>query len=157
MCIRDRHYTDRFDLCSRGKQKSGQSKCIVTFEQRLYVKANDVVIQNNGEHGTLSNVVVRSGGFHLLMSFSGSIGFLMADSVDLQNYDQLYTSKYYKNKTKILPQNTCFCRKICTIISVACTVNVKSQYYIFGNIIRNASSVRFNPLFRSLIARNPLD
>lgn len=55
----------------------GQKTCIVTFDQPLYYKAQDIL--NSGD-GDLKNVIVRLGGFHLLMSFMGCIGVIMAGS-----------------------------------------------------------------------------
>lgn len=73
-------------------KKSGQSTCIVTFDQPLYIKAKDIVSQNSGSGGSLSNVVVRLGGFHLLMSFLGSVGFIMADSGLAELWSTVYAS-----------------------------------------------------------------
>ena len=51
----------------------------VTFDQPLYVKAVDMVAASvNGND--LSSVVVRLGGFHLLMSFMGVVGYIMGGS-----------------------------------------------------------------------------
>ena len=47
----------------------GQKTCIVTFDQPLYYKAQDIL--NSGD-GDLKNVIVRLGGFHLFMSFMGA-------------------------------------------------------------------------------------
>lgn len=57
--------------------KDGMKTLIVTFDQPLYIKARDIV------EATLFDqvlVVVRLGGFHLLMSFMGCIGQIMAGS-----------------------------------------------------------------------------
>ena len=52
--------------------------CIVTFDQSLYWKARDMVM--NSQNPELSDVIVRLGGFHLLMSFMGAVGTIMAGS-----------------------------------------------------------------------------
>ncbi|CAH1155651.1 unnamed protein product [Phaedon cochleariae] len=57
----------------------GQSSCFVTFDQPLYIKARDI-IASVPESSDLSAVIVRLGGFHLLMSFMGSIGYIMDGS-----------------------------------------------------------------------------
>lgn len=49
-----------------------QRTCFVTFDQPLYIKSRDIIASCGPESG-LSNVIVRLGGFHLLMSFMGSI------------------------------------------------------------------------------------
>lgn len=52
------------------------SSCIITFDQPLYIKAAEITASSSD----LSNVIIRLGGFHLLMSFLGSIGFIMTGS-----------------------------------------------------------------------------
>ena len=48
----------------------------VTFDQPLYIKAVEIVMSSPD----LPNIFVRLGGFHLLMSYMGSLGFIMAGS-----------------------------------------------------------------------------
>jgi hypothetical protein len=55
-----------------------QKTCFVTFDQPLFFKARDFV--ESVQHSELSCVVVRLGEFHLLMSFMGCIGAIMAGS-----------------------------------------------------------------------------
>lgn len=55
-----------------------QKTCFVTFDQPLYIKAREI-LANCGDTD-LNNVFVRLGGFHLLMSFMGTIGNIMAGS-----------------------------------------------------------------------------
>ena len=59
-------------------KKSKQVICFVTFDQALYIKAKDIVSSN--PNGEFSNIIVRLGGFHLLMSYLGSIGYIMEGS-----------------------------------------------------------------------------
>lgn len=59
--------------------KNDQKTLIVTFDQPLYWKCREIVeISPMGSQ--LSSCVVRLGGFHLLMSYLGCIGYLMAGS-----------------------------------------------------------------------------
>lgn len=44
---------------------------VVTFDQILYANSADIVA------GELSSVAVGLGGFHLLMSFMGAVGYIM--------------------------------------------------------------------------------
>lgn len=53
--------------------------CIVTFDQPLYAKATKIVASAD-KADPISNIFVRLGGFHLLMSFLGSIGHIMGGS-----------------------------------------------------------------------------
>jgi len=55
-------------------QKLGVPTPNITFDQPLYMKAVDIVCKAK------MNVVVRLGGFHTLMNFLGSIGYLMKGS-----------------------------------------------------------------------------
>ena len=61
------------------RSKCGQSRITVTFDKPLYAKAREMV-RAAGPHSPLSGVVIRLGGFHLLLSFMGSIGVIMAGS-----------------------------------------------------------------------------
>ncbi|ELT88628.1 hypothetical protein CAPTEDRAFT_216340 [Capitella teleta] len=54
----------------------GMETCFVTFDQSLYAKAKEIVASDE----ILQGVVVRLGGFHLLMSFMGSVGYTMGSS-----------------------------------------------------------------------------
>lgn len=59
--------------------KYKQSCCMVTFDQPLYVKACEMILAADRD-SALSRVVVRLGGFHLLLSFMGAVGHIMAGS-----------------------------------------------------------------------------
>ena len=48
--------------------KKRNTSCIVTFDQPLFIKACEVV-EGAENDSLLSSVIVRLGGFHLLMSF----------------------------------------------------------------------------------------
>ena len=50
--------------------------CFVTFDQPLYIKAAEIIASSQ----QLDGMVARLGGFHLLMSFLGSVGFIMTGS-----------------------------------------------------------------------------
>ena len=52
---------------------------ILTFDQPLYWKAL-TIIQSQPDGSDLKGMVLRLGGFHMQMSFLGSIGHLMAGS-----------------------------------------------------------------------------
>lgn len=65
-------------LAYEGCQKVGQQTCIVTFDQKLYQKARYIVTSSLDPR--LKSVVVRLGGFHLIMSYLGSIGYIKAGS-----------------------------------------------------------------------------
>lgn len=58
---------------------NNQKGCFVTFDQPLYYKAREIVA-SSGRDSPLSSVIVRLGGFHLLMSFLGAIGYIMDGS-----------------------------------------------------------------------------
>ncbi|ELU04096.1 hypothetical protein CAPTEDRAFT_187549 [Capitella teleta] len=54
----------------------GMETCFVTFDQPLYAKAIEIVASDE----ILQGVVVRLDGFHLLVSFMGSVGYIMGGS-----------------------------------------------------------------------------
>lgn len=61
--------------------QNGQTTTLVTFDQPLYAKARDIVAEaSERQEPLLSSIIVRLGGFHLLMSFMGGIGYIMAGS-----------------------------------------------------------------------------
>lgn len=72
------------DKCKLINQKT----CVVTFDQPLFWKARDVVACVPD----FSNVAVRLGGFHLLMSFMGAMGTIMAGSGLKQLFCEVFAS-----------------------------------------------------------------
>ena len=60
--------------------------CFVTFDQPLYIKAAGIIAASP----QLDGMVARLGGFHLLMSFLGSVGFIMTGS----GLENLWTTVY---------------------------------------------------------------
>ena len=67
---------------------NNQKSCLVTFDQPLYAKASEIVASATGTE--LETVTVRLGGFHLLMSFLGCIGFFMAGSGIGELWQEVY-------------------------------------------------------------------
>ena len=59
-------------------KKMNLSTCFVTFDQFLFQKAFEIV--KSCEDPDVAKIIVRLGGFHLLMSFLGSIGYIMGGS-----------------------------------------------------------------------------
>lgn len=67
----------------------GHKTCVVTFDQPLFMKAREIVAAS--ESGSkLSKIIVRLGGFHLLISLLGSIGYIMADSGLKEVFSTIY-------------------------------------------------------------------
>ncbi|GBN52973.1 hypothetical protein AVEN_47393-1 [Araneus ventricosus] len=56
-----------------------QQRCIVTFDLSLFIKAIDIVSQAD-EIDELSNVIIRLGGFHMLMSYMEAVDKIMGGS-----------------------------------------------------------------------------
>lgn len=83
---------------------SNQKTCFVTFDQPLYAKAQEIVANNP----TFANVFVRLGGFHLLMSFLGAIGYIMAGS----GLKDLFTTIYAENSVKKMLAGHAYARAI---------------------------------------------
>lgn len=66
--------------------------CFVTFDAPLYLKARYILscVDSNDDPFGLSNIIARLGGFHLLMSFLGSIGFIMDGSGLKEAFSVIY-------------------------------------------------------------------
>ena len=60
----------------------------VTFDQPLYIKAADIVESSPD----LTNIFVRLGGFHLIMSFLGAVGYIMSQSGLRNQWETVYAS-----------------------------------------------------------------
>lgn len=60
----------------------------MTFDRPLYIKARNIVEQSKPE----PQIVVRLGGFHLLMSFIGTIGYIMAGSGLKELWNTIYAA-----------------------------------------------------------------
>ncbi|GBL86295.1 hypothetical protein AVEN_132016-1 [Araneus ventricosus] len=58
--------------------QEAQQRCIVTIDQPPFIKAMDIVSQD--EIDDLTKVIVRLGRFHLLMSYMGAVGKVMGGS-----------------------------------------------------------------------------
>ncbi|GBP58029.1 hypothetical protein EVAR_39745_1 [Eumeta japonica] len=75
---KDTIYTT-LDCAVRSAKSHGQNCYIITFDQPLYYKAREIVAAVDVQ-SDISNVIVRLGGYHMLMSFLGSIGYIMEGS-----------------------------------------------------------------------------
>ena len=84
-------YTCLLNAAEEGR-KHGQSMTMVTFDQPLYTKACEMVL-SAGPSSPLSSVIIRLGGFHLLKSFLGATGTIMAGS----GLEELWETVYAKN------------------------------------------------------------
>jgi hypothetical protein len=69
-------------------KKLGLKTCFVTFDQPLYIKARNIVEQSKFE----TQIVVRLGGFHLLMSFMGTIDYIIAESGLKELWNTIYAA-----------------------------------------------------------------
>ncbi|MBW0528211.1 hypothetical protein O181_067926 [Austropuccinia psidii MF-1] len=72
-------YASELIQLSQKDDENNKIKVIITFDQPLYWKAREIIATASPD-SQITNCIVRLGGFHLLMSFLGSIGYLMAGS-----------------------------------------------------------------------------
>lgn len=79
----------------------------MTFDEALYKKAIDIVTQCKAV-GELTGVVVRLGTFHLLMSFLGSIGYIMAGS----GLEELWSTVYAGHSVPHMMSGHAFSRSV---------------------------------------------
>lgn len=124
----------------------GQKTCIVTFDQPLFWKARELVA-NIPE---LRNVVVRLGGFHLLMSFMGAMGAIMEGS----GLRELFCTIYAGNSVEKMLTGHAYARAVrAHILSHATLAGL-----IFERLALNAQHLEaldnvVNSLDRSIILR----
>lgn len=67
--------------------------CPVTFDQPLYIKAAEIVQASPD----LTNPIVRLGGFHLVMSYMGAIGYIMSGSGLQGQWETVYATNSIKH------------------------------------------------------------
>ena len=67
----------------------GLGICLVTFDQPLYVKVVEIIISSHD----LPNILVHLGGFHFLISYMGSLGFIRAGN----GLDSMWQTVYAPN------------------------------------------------------------
>lgn len=84
-------YTALMFTASQCKQLN-QEIGFATFDGPLFIKAVNIV-KSADSSSPISKLVVRLGGFHMLMSFLGTIGFIMNGS----GIEELYNTVYAKN------------------------------------------------------------
>ena len=83
----------------------------VTFDQALWIKAIETVTAKN------VNIVVRLGGFHMLMSFVGSIGYLMDGSGLYRLMETIYAKNTVPHHVRESHSKGIMCpfhRRLCT-------------------------------------------
>ncbi|KAE8742582.1 hypothetical protein FOCC_FOCC011876 [Frankliniella occidentalis] len=83
-------------FASADSKKYGRDFFFVTMDLPLYAKSVEIVTSDTS--GALSGVIVRLGGFHLLMSFLGAIGHIM----DGSGLEDLWGQVYGPNTVKMM-------------------------------------------------------
>ena len=73
------------ELC----EKNNKTTCLVTFDQPLFQKASEIVASSSN----LDKVILRLGGFHLMMSYLGCIGQIMSGSGLAELWEQVYAER----------------------------------------------------------------
>lgn len=80
-------------LACQKTEQNGQKTTFVTFDQPLYAKSREMVAAaTETETPLFKNIVIRIGCFHLLMSFMGGIGHIMAGSGLKELWSTIYAS-----------------------------------------------------------------
>lgn len=85
-----------------------QATCFVTYDQPLYLKARTIVAQLEISNPKFRNVVIRLGGFHMLMSYLGAIGYTMAGS----GLEDLWSVMYAAQSVKKMISGHAFARAL---------------------------------------------
>lgn len=84
-----------------------QKTTFVTFDQPLYLKAKEILASREGDP-ELEGVVIRLGGFHLLMSFMGAVGYIMEGS----GLTELFNTVYAPNSTEKIMTGHAYARAV---------------------------------------------
>ena len=91
----------------------------LTFDQHLYWKAL-TIIQSQPDGSDLKGMVLRLGGFHMQMSFLGSIGHLMAGSGLQERIEVVFTG----NAVRHVLTGKAICRAVRGHMLVDAVVNI---------------------------------
>lgn len=94
------------NFAAEQSREQGRS-CVVTLDQPLYMKCSEIVLSAD-KNDILSSVIVRLGGFHLLFSFLGSIGYIMKGS----GIEELWETVYAKNSIPHMMTGHSFSRAV---------------------------------------------
>lgn len=90
------------------------SICFVTFDQSLYIKPRDIVA-SSGPVSEINSVIIQFSGFHMIMFFIKSIGFIMDGSGLLELFNDAYaalsTSKIMTQYAYSRPLRACILTK----------------------------------------------
>jgi hypothetical protein len=105
--------------------KKQNRNCIITFDQPLYLKASEIKASANP--GTeVSKIILRLGGFHLLMSFLGSVGKIMEGS----GLEELWATVYGKNTVSYMLNGHAYARCVRAYNLTACAlINVMKEQF----------------------------
>ena len=69
----------------------------ITFDQPLWLKATEIAIEKS------LDIVIHLGGFHTLMSFAGSLGFVM----DGSGIESVFKTVYGEDTVKYMRKSDC--------------------------------------------------
>ena len=96
---------------------------VITFDQSLWLKATDIIFLKH------LNIVCRLGGFHLMMSFLGSIGKLMEKSIIEEAIENIYGP----NAVIHMLNGKAYSRSIRGHLQLALTVSLLTIFLTDGN------------------------
>ena len=125
-------------------EKYGISICPVTFDQPLYIKAVGIVSTSDD----LKKVIVRLGGFHLLMSFMGSMGNIMAGS----GLEELWESVYAKGSVVHMMSGHAYSRALRAHFLTQAALG--EVLFKTANCLEGTDADELKTLYEDLIVRN---
>ncbi len=122
-------------------EKAGQSVCPVTFDQPLYIKASEIIAASPELKTCL---VARLGGFHLIMSYMGAIGYIMGGS----GLDALWQTVYAGATVQHMLNGHAYARALRAhfLTSAALTTLVLSQPHCLDDVDTNQLRQKFSSL-----------
>ena len=122
-------------------EKAGQSVCPVTFDQPLYMKASEIIAASPELKTCL---VTRLGGFHLIMSYMGAIGYIMGGS----GLDVLWQTVYAGATVQHMLNGHAYARALRAhfLTSAALTTLLLSQPHSLDDVDTNQLCQKFSEL-----------
>jgi len=99
-------YTALMFLLEQSKKYNFQT-CACTFDQPLYQKAA-AILSDQSTFPDANRIVLRLGGFHLLMSFMGALGNIMAGS----GLEELLASVYAEGAVPLMMKGKAYSRAL---------------------------------------------
>ncbi|KAK3931380.1 Glucans biosynthesis protein D [Frankliniella fusca] len=122
---------------------AGQDTVPVTMDQPLFQKAAEMIVAETND-SAIRNVIISLGGFHLLMSFLGAIGYIMAGS----GLSELWGTVYAPNAVVHMLTGKAFARAVrAHLLTVVVLFKMCAEDTAFTNLKKKQAAALFASVF----------